>query len=69
MSHTTRDVLFGGVKTERSETMYGQFDGIQIWIDPDMATGIIKKIYNDGSSELDFLFEIDTTTYGVYKLD
>jgi len=69
MAHTTRDLVFGEIKTEQSESMCGRFDGVEIWIDPNMATGIIKKVYNDGSSELEFLFEIDTTTYGIYKLD
>ena len=69
MAHATRDLVFGEIKTEQSESMCGRFDGIDIWIDPDMATGIIKKVYNDGSSELEYIFKIDTTTYGVYKPD
>ena len=69
MAHTTRDLIFGEIKTEQSESMCGRFDGIEIWIDPDMATGMIKKVYNDGSSELEYIFKIDATTYGVYKPD
>jgi len=68
MSSLTNEVMFG--KIMRSEPMneFERFIGIPIYIDDEMDTGCIEKTYNDGSTETEFLFKIDATTYGIYTL-
>lgn len=43
------------------------FLGMDIVINQELHRGLIKKIYNDGSEENEYLFKLNYTTYGIYN--